>query len=259
MFNASAISILTKVQAPLAYFAKGPLSRARACFQSYDEVSRAPSGLIAHLRSLILPLPTMDRKYRETIPELIKELPFDLPSEDDGAGILALWMKGRRSKKVKMGKDGLYPSEKGSIAQWWLTKDISNYASDTPESREEVTKSLLLEQRFRETQLQIILVLETLAIESSTSGLTPAIENPESQPAIMADNKEKAKKPKKPQDLDTILDLLVDRLSIWQSMTAEEKSERNQPRPDPEHTKKDKSSAKANQLHQFCVDVIIPL
>lgn len=201
----------------------------------------------------------MDKKYRETVPELVKELPFDLPSEDDGAAILASWTKDRKSKKVKLGKDGLYPDEKASIARWWLAKDISNLGSDTPESREDITKNLLLEQRCRETQLQIILVLETLAIESSISGLSPAEETLESQSAVIGNDLGKAKKSKKPQDLDTLLDLLVDRLSIWQSMAIEEKSAQNQQRPSLQYTDKAKSSAKASHLYQFCVDVIIPL
>ncbi|KAL9127286.1 MAG: hypothetical protein Q9217_003801 [Psora testacea] len=242
---------------PLAYFAKGPLSRARACFLQHDGSSRDCSFLIAELRSLILPLPTIDKKYRETIPNLLKELPFSVLSGDDSTSVLASMAGTRKSKKTKLGKNGLHPNEEASIARWWFNKDLSNVACDTTEARAECTRSILLEQRSRETQLQIIIVLETLALEASTSNHRVSHELIEGQRGNDGRVKEKTRKPKDPQNLDHILDLLVDRLSIWQSMATEDtKALPNQQRLASQH--ENKGPMKANHLQQFCVEVVIP-
>jgi DNA replication regulator SLD3 len=71
-------------RAPLAYFAKGPLSRARASFQ-YDEGSgNNYLKLTQYLRTMILDLQVMDKKYRETLPVLIECFPFTPLSDGEG-------------------------------------------------------------------------------------------------------------------------------------------------------------------------------
>ena len=203
----------------------------------------------------------MDKKYRETIPNLIKDLPFSVLSEDDGISVPASMLKTRRSKKVKLSRNGLYPNEESSIARWWINRDIPDVACDTIEAREEYTRSLLLEQRFRETQLQIILVLETLALESSRPNLHILHERSEGQLNIDESKVEKTKKPKRSENLTTVLDLLIDRLSIWQSMTTEE----TRPSSDQQGLVHqvgegdDERPLNRNLLQQFCIDVVLPL
>ena len=204
----------------------------------------------------------MDIKYRETLPGLIKGLPFEHLSEDDGESIVtALSKKIRKSRKTKIGKNGLYPREELDIARWWLSRDISATACDTVETREEATRVALLEQRAKETQMQIILVLEILALEVSI----PAISMKEivSETAIHEDMgpDRKTRKARKQQDLNILLDLLIDRLCIWHSMSVDEGNHVDKER-------KPTSSAGAqigvvatdrDHLRQFCVDVVLPL
>ena len=209
----------------------------------------------------ILSLTVMDTKYRETLPALVKDLPFGPLSEDEGATVVAtLSKKVRKSKKTKVGKNGLYPGEEVSVTRWWLARDRPSTACDLSDAREEETRAVLLEQRARETQMQIILALEVLALEAPST--TPSIEqNAKELLAQRDEESQKKKKPKKLQDLHMFLDLLVDRLCIWQSMsTDEEKASSKGKEPAPHHAADavDESTV-SGHLRQFCVDVVLPL
>lgn len=205
----------------------------------------------------------MDTKYREALPGLVKELPFDPLSDNEHTTVVeTISKKIRKSRKTSVGRNGLYPGEEASIAQWWLGRDLSSVACDSGDAREESTKSAVLEQRARETQMQIILSLETLALESLAT--SQPVEKLPSTDIVQGDdgsqNKIK-KKSKRRQDLIMSLDLLVDRLCIWQSMNVDEtKTSNSEDRPIPQHGAK--STAKAagsDHLRQFCVDVVLPL
>ncbi|KAG8533297.1 uncharacterized protein KY384_002080 [Bacidia gigantensis] len=244
-------------RAPLAYFAKGPLSRARASVQRSDGSVGDSSHLIMFLRSLILALPLLDKKYKETLPSIIKGLPFNLTADDHDPSLLAPKPKARKSKKVKIGKDGLYPCEEVAVARWWMSKDISSIPCDTDEAREHCTQALLIEQRSRETQLQIIVILETLALEAVT---TRGVKAADSQPAVAEAERQTPMKPKRLQNLNTLLDLLVDRLGIWQSMATEDiksTKEKNEAMSQALHRQTIQAPT-PNHLQQFCVDVVIP-
>ena len=205
---------------------------------------------------------TLDTKYRETLPDIVKGLPFAPLSDDEGASIVGtMETKARKSKKAKLGKNGLYPGEDANIMRWWLSRETSDIDCDTPEARDEYTKGYLLEQRTRETQMQIILALETLALEDCETGPSN-VQDCDHDPAVVDNvSLNKFQKSKKPQDLKILLDILADRLSIWQSMKAEEtKSAGNV---NDVSTKKGpitKSKTVASDvLRQFCIDVVLPL
>lgn len=204
----------------------------------------------------------MDTKYRETLPSLIKDLPFATFSGDEGASIVAaIGKRPRKYKKSKVGKNGLYAGEEVSIVRWWLGTDKSSIASESADLREDAIKTILLEQRVRETQLQVILILEILALEANATD-SPAHHAPLGAPLEEGeDPQRKPKKPKRPQDLDTLLDLLVDRLCIWQSMSTLETKRTNAiDTPSSEDGPKSQSRiARNDHLRQFCVDVVLPL
>lgn len=255
------------VQSSLAYFAKGPLSRARAAFSVYDGSVNNYSHLTSFLRSCILSLASMDTKYREALPELVKEFPFDLLSDEECTmAIETISKKVRKPKKFNVGKNGLYPGEEVNIARWWLSRDLSTVACDSPDAREEATRSAVLEQRARETQMQIILSLETLALES-LSTTQPVEDLPPTDSMEGGDGSQKMKKKKtqkkhkKSQDLSMLLDLLVDRLCIWQSMSVDEmKTSNGEERIVSQHEAKSTPKATGrDHLRQFCIDVILPL
>ena len=204
----------------------------------------------------------MDAKYRETIPNMVKDLPFGPMSENESASITdALVKKIRKSKKTKIGKNGLYPGEEASIIRWWLSRDPPAAACDSADARDNATRLALLEQRARETQLQVILALEVLALEGSTIG--PSVENNKMRTVTegVGESQGKRKKVKKPQDLIMLLDLLVDRLTIWQSMNMDEdKTSKKGETTSSQHPviSIDKTS-NSDHLQQFCVDVVLPL
>ena len=208
----------------------------------------------------------MDLKYREALPGLVKSFPFDPLSDEECITVIdTISKKARRSKTPSVGKNGLYPGEEANIARWWLSRDLSSVACDSTDAREEATKSAVLEQRARETQMQIVLSLETLALESAA--LSHVVEKSLPMNPVEGDNcsqsKKAKKKAKKPQNLSMLLDLLVDRLCIWQSMSVDEtktKTSNDQDRPASQHgIKATVKAAGSDHLRQFCVDVILPL
>ena len=245
-------------RAPLAYFAKGPLSRARASFHDHESCSNNFLTLIQYLRTLILDLQVMDKKYRETLPGIIRELPNAPLSDGEGAPIIeGVRKKSRRSKKTKVGKDGLYAGEDVIVARWWLGRDMSDNSGDSDDAHQESVKATILNLRRREAQLQIILLLETLALEENVD----LVENPVQSEEIglkQDGSIPKAKQAKKPQDLHTLLDLIADRFCIWQSMSVEEKSDTKH-RPQGDIPQKRADHPNNDDLRQFCIDVVVPL
>lgn len=190
---------------------------------------------------------------------MVEELPVGVFSEDEFEAISTTFRKKQRKTKVmKIGKDGLYPEEEVSVAKWWLSRSMSLATEDSPEGRKDAVRNALSEQRAREIQLQIILVLEILALEASKQetrgqGLPAAME--EKHPFL-----EKKQKKKKMLDLDVLLELLIDRLCIWQSMTVEEVSSIKERKPTSQAALREPNqSPNPDVLHNFCVDVILPL
>src|ERR1700760_233721 len=88
-------------QGSLAYFAKGPLSRARSAFHLDLESNLDMVDLTDFLRSLILTTVQIDKKYRETIPGVISNMKALIDSSDEGS------KKKRKPRKMKLGKDSL--------------------------------------------------------------------------------------------------------------------------------------------------------
>lgn len=219
------------------------------------------SDLIEFLRTIILSLPSLDTKYRETLPGLVQNLPAgDFSEEDFGQINVVLGGAGRKPKqRKKVGKKGLFPGEELYLAKWWVKRDLS---AGGGESRDAELKRLLTEQRVRETELQMIVILETLALEALDAS-TKTIEDSSTAVAKGEDDSQsKMKRRKKPQDLNTLLELLLDRLCIWQSMghdqaklsetvsNAEFKQDRDNT------TIKSHSS---DRLRDFCIEVAVPL
>lgn len=197
----------------LAFFTKGPLSRARASFSASIDEKMLLADLTAFLRSMLLVVKSMDKKYRDRLPEMIKAFPPTTLSEDEDAPPST--MKRRKPKKPKLSKDGVYPFEEDYVKRWWTSGDSSpgtTYQDDTPQ---DILKRRLADLRSRETFAQIILILEIMALETSSDSTQPDQLNKETQER---DQPEKKKSKKKPVDLNLLLDLFLDKLSIWQSI-----------------------------------------
>ncbi|KAG9652354.1 hypothetical protein KCU86_g486, partial [Aureobasidium melanogenum] len=217
---------------PLAFFTKGPLSRLRAAFATGQLPDTTVSDLAQFLRNLILSSSTVDRKYRDKLPEVLKDLPSQSPDHDHTP---AAKKKRRKKKKLKPDKHGLLPDEDVLFAKWWYQDEAS---APSDETAEQSLKRRCPQLRTRETFMQVVLALEILSLEA-----LPEFKSTQEQVT--------QPKGKKGDTIVTSLELLVDKLCIWHSLHA---ADILGDAPKPDKTTKDG----ANQLHSFCVEVIIP-
>ncbi|KAB2576076.1 hypothetical protein DBV05_g5318 [Lasiodiplodia theobromae] len=255
---------LTKTS--LAFFVKGPMSRARAAFMSKENAGLKMGDLAAFMRSILLQPGPMDKKHREKLPEIVKSMPLPGLSDDEDMAAAKMEKKKKsksKSKKLKPNKEGLYPGEDEHVKKWWLQDRPGTSPHGHSESPADILKRRLGDLRVRESMAQVILVLEIMALEASPS--FQATEQEETQQdETQAESQAapvKKRKPKKPQDLNVLLDLLLDRLCIWQSV---EQDETLVKAPQPGSGKNDvltpssDKSGTSDKLKNFCVEVILP-
>lgn len=231
---------------PLAYFVKGPLARARAAFSSQ------PADVIAFLRGIILTSAVMDKKFREVFAELIKaDALLATP------GTVSAKPKRKRKWKPKRDKQGLFVDEKDYIEQWWQKTEANSKDAATNETFDAVLRRRSQVVRNRETLLQVIVIMEILALEATTQPApiasemtsTSAVES-QGQTLKPADAEKKLRK-KKELNVTAILDTLVERLNIFHTLESSpvrtREGENGSVKPD---TKDD--------LKTFATEVIIP-
>ncbi|KAJ6446228.1 DNA replication regulator Sld3 [Purpureocillium lavendulum] len=247
---------LTWVQGSLAYYAKGPLSRARSAFHLDLESSLDMADLIEFLKGMILTTVQIDKKYRETIPDVVTKMKDHVNSSDEGA------RRRRKPKKMRLGKNGLYPVEEESVCRWW--------ASNKPELSDDQTgfsaaqiKSHVSLLRTRETQLQMILILEILALEPLRSNVDPGEDSLPALPgtdstALLPSMAPPPPKKRNKHNLPVLLDVHADRLTIWQSTAFDDllllgDSQTSQVSADGQS-----QMSSSEPLKDFCVDVIVP-
>lgn len=183
-----------------------------------------------------------------------------LSDDENGTVVEALRKKSRKSKKCTIGKNGLYPEEELNVARWWISRKTATDIQDIASPGEDFIETRISSQKAREIQLQIILILETLALEAST----PEIKVEEISSQTLGEDRletNQKHKTKKSKDLNTVLDLLVDKLCIWQSMNSDEaeRSPNGKIEAPPKRKYGTNQSSRVNSLRVFCVDVVIPL
>jgi len=220
---------------------------------------------ITFLESLIMSTTLIDKKYKDGLPGCVSLIDIHVHSADDADQAVEKAKKRRSNKKMKPGKTGLYPSEDALIRKWWTSHDDEADSGAPGTSREDVTRSRISQLRIRETQLQMIVMLEVLALhplasasEDTSDGLPTALSlGPD------ADGKEKlVKKPKKPDHLTMLIDVHIDRLCIWQSIALEAVKT---PLDSVPHLNEELGNSTTlskhtdNILRDFCVEVIVPL
>ncbi|PPJ60029.1 hypothetical protein CBER1_02670 [Cercospora berteroae] len=228
----------------LAYFVKGPLARARAALSSQ------PATLIAFLRGAMLNPTSMDKKFRDVLAGIVKDISvLDTP---------ATLSKSRRKKKwrSKRDKHGLFVDEKEYIEGWWRKHDEDMHTPLTNETNEALLKRRLQVVRNRETLLQVVVAMEVLALEQVAAACSenpPAALRSEDPPGDNGDTGSKDKKQRRKKEIDAhaSLETLVERLNIFHTVEAS-----------PVKTK-DGESCSANadtkdELKTFAAEVIIP-
>ncbi len=242
----------------LAYFTKSTLARTRAVFRSFTTAS--VSDLAEFYRKRLITSKKMDLKYRDTIPKIIENAIIQVKPTQGGGNPLPKCSKRKSSSKKKLGKDGLYAGEEAFIQTWWHNRDGAKNELTSVTSGDQEMQALLKELRNRETQLQIILILEILTLELRQDVRTEVDvpiaclkEEPYDDPptSILANTPSRINKKR---DLRPDLDILVDRLCIYQSVSTI----------DPVTTElaKKQNGESGNEvsdkLRDFCCNVILP-
>ncbi|KAI1825494.1 DNA replication regulator SLD3-domain-containing protein [Xylaria intraflava] len=247
----------------LAYFAKGPLSRARAAFHLEGDSPLEMRDLIDFLKSLVMTTVQIDKKYRETIPKIQSEMKHIDQDSDAEPGQGKGKPRKRKVKKVKLGKDGLYPNEDDHVRRWWtiykpsLRGDDESTTKSTEQQSNRLQTSLL---RSRETQLQMIIILEILSLEplivskdandSQLPGEHPAGEPSESPKTTPIKKRNK-------HNLPLLLDVHADRLCIWQSTALDEIHAVNESQAGLRQELQNSFKPTSDPLKDFCVDIIM--
>ncbi|KAL6243009.1 hypothetical protein RBB50_010109 [Rhinocladiella similis] len=232
----------------LAFYVKGPLSRARAHVRSSTNPSTLISELLDFYGQAILPAKKIDTKYKESLAKILEELPL----EDTES----LRRKSRK-KKSKLGKDCLWPEEDDYVGRWWRSRDLRSISSSG--DRQTEIRRELADLRMRETKMQLLLILEFILLEMAASKLSekPLSTDPDIKvesveddfPSILAKTPQKSNKKKR--DLTSELETIVERLCIWHSVSLNEATE-------PETAQKDHASPPGDSLREFCKDVLWP-
>lgn len=230
------------------------MSRARSTFRLDLEANLDMSDLIEFLKSLILTTIQIDKKYRDAVPEMISKMKNDVDSSDDCS------KRKRRTKKFKLGKDGLYPAEDESILEWWNANKPDLKDDQTSITIQQIKSHVSL-LRTRETQLQMILILEILALEPLRAD-DPAENSLPTLPGAAEAAGQMAPPPKKrnKHNLPVLIDVHADRLTIWQSTASDEQLilEDSQVSHHPGQSGT-QQKASTEPLKDFCVDIILPL
>jgi hypothetical protein len=216
------------------------LTRSRNTFQNSSPEGSGASDLLVFYKESILPVKKMDIKYREGLPTILQNIVLVL-SEDERP-------KKRRNRKKKLGKNGLYPGEDEFIKKCWRSRQLAERGGQQAElTKEEEIKRHVSELRLRETQLQILLILEAISLKNTTS-----------QDANAKDeNTPGAKRTKKGEDLNVLLELLLDRLCIWHAVSAAE-SVVVESIGDTADNHLSGKKIESDALRDFCNEVIIP-
>lgn len=238
-----------------AYFAKGPLSRARAAFHLDLDSTLHMKDLTQFLDSLVLPTNILDKKYKDGLQEFVSTL--DPGNESDLDADMKTRPRKRKSKKVKLGKNGLYNTEDSFIKSWWENHDAD---TETPgAAKEDTSRNRISKLRVREILLQIILILETLALQKLSPPPDPNDDLP--LPAMTeaaSGDKIARNKAKKPRDLPALVAVHLDRLSIW-SLSAGEGTSTSKPGTSNVANLSAAGGSDATDiLRNFCLEVVVP-
>lgn len=240
----------------LAYFAKGPITRIRNAFTSPDEGAPQTCELVTFLRAMLLSHKHEEKKYTEKLQEIIKDIPPGCYSDDDILDEAAERKKSRkRKKKVKLSRDGVYPQETDVVKRWWIS-EIPNEETHGEETLDQRIKRRLADLRVREALAQMILMLEIVALEALSSSKKPTEEADKTAEA-QDQGESQLKPPKRKKKLDDInlrLDLLLDKLCIWQSIEKDGVMDFDN---NPSNQNGGMYSGN-DRLQSFCVEVIIP-
>ena len=241
----------------LAFFAKGPLARARAVCTSAGSGASQTQDLSDTLRSMTYKIPTFDAKYKDALPKLLEEVPQHLLSDDEASTTNIFASRFRKSKKrKKISKEGFMPSEEEHAIHWWI-KSLGDPSIDNSNTaRQSHAKNALSDQKAREIQMQILLVVEDIALDGLQKQHADKEQDLDAETEAPYQKKQQGKKSKEVDKRSNLLDLLVDKLCIWDSISQDDFA-----LPDliPKARMDGKAGSSTERLRSFCTEVLVPL
>ncbi|KAI9800980.1 MAG: hypothetical protein M1825_003514 [Sarcosagium campestre] len=207
------------------YFEKGPLSRAKAVFGANPSTKQAKQSLCDFLVDSVLPLNLLDKKYKETIPQMAEDLNprRDGRRVDNTTTSMGSARKQRRTqsaKSAKVKRNGLFPTEDEYVLKWRHDFDCEKEEYILPGELETELKKKMLDLRVREMKMQIRLIRQVGVLRKAIAA-DPSEPVPEARPEddMRVDGETKAgKRAKKPLDLGRTLEILADRLAITRTL-----------------------------------------
>lgn len=233
----------------LAYFAKGPLARARNTLMQ--------EKLLNFYRECIISTKKLDLKYKNSVNKIIE---FTKSSQQAEGAVKETTKK--TSRKKKLGKDVLYPAEEDYVRRCWLERELRHSKIISAQLQAQEQRKLVSDLRTRETKMQILLILEVLALEAgssksqgsalSTEAVFKTEEQAEATAAVLAKTPTKPKS--KPKSYSSDLETLIDRLCIWHTVGIDEMLDS----PEKKDQEARNFSTKKDQLADFCAEAIVP-
>ena len=203
----------------------------------------------------------IDKKYRETLPEIISKMNLTSPDSNDEQGS-GKKKKRKKFRKMRLGKNGLYPLEHEHARKWWNVHKSPPKDDETPSNTLDDAKAKLSYLRSRETQLQMIIILEILALEPLRTPDNAADSQLPGLPGADADEETAKQTPAKKRNrhnLPFLLDVHADRLCIWQDTALDGVKMMDDSHTSQKPEAQNALRATSDPLKDFCVDVIVPL
>lgn len=205
----------------------------------------------------------IDKKFRDGVPECISLIDIQDHSAEEAKEATSRPKKRKIMKKMKPGKSGLYSTEDALIRRWWSSHDDEAESGAPGTSKDETTKGRISNLRIRETQLQMIVILEVLALKPLATGSGDVGDGlPSALPmGDEVEGKQKNPKSKKSDQLTVLIDVHIDRLCIWQSIQLESTKAPGESQTAPRGlgSSADSIGNGDNVLRDFCIEVIGPL
>ncbi|KAI0021201.1 DNA replication regulator SLD3-domain-containing protein [Xylariomycetidae sp. FL0641] len=248
----------------LAYFAKGPLSRAHAAFRFDCDSKFEMNDLIDFLKGLVMTANQLDKKYREAVPDVISKMKTTF--DDSDASPDHTKSKKRKPKKMRLGRNGMYPNEDEHVRKWWTVhKPRPNDDDDSMITTDSQNMKLQIScLRSRETQLQMIIILEILSLEPLRTPEENAPQLPEATKTKVKTEeasealKQTSIKKRNKHNLPLLLELLADRLCIWQATALDDIIMLENARASMQPESQKSLRASSDPLKDFCIDIIVP-
>ena len=153
----------------------------------------------------------------------------------------------------------MYPLEDEHVHCWWTANKPEPQGDEATISQQQIKSHVAL-LRMRETQLQMIIILEILALEP----LLVADDDADSQllPGETLDAMPMAPPPPKKRNkhnLPVLVDVHADRLCIWQSTASDDQRLLEDSQNTSAAAEGQTLKASSEPLRDFCVDIIMPL